>query len=485
MSWGIPRITVVVAAACCWLPLQLRAEVIRLLDGRLLQGKVIQHNGLEVTIERIDNGGQVTIPFREMLPVDRKRIEERLGYRSVEDLGQRIAATRLVIKDSADRPIGLMNEERSNDQTVVIERRGVAYSYQRSFIEKLEAVQVAETDVLTPQQIYDRRQAEISAKPTQDARDHFELAKYCESLGLFEEAQVHYQQAVVLDAVNYELQSRAAIDRLSQLIADRDALKAYRAVYSAMSTDEYARARELLAALQTAYPNTTFPQTFEQLATEITTREAEYHNKMMQRYLYLIARDVAERKAREAGITVDDAVAYGKGQMQADVLERLAAKLNVDATQIKAIFDARQMTTVQRISLGSATYVLEGAGQGGAAQGGSGGVEGQADQIRKLIEGMRGGRGGGGNNTPSGQPQVKKPEEARISWWRSNDVNARRQIIYAAWARKNCEIVQEEKTPCSHCKGLGKTTIYAAETSYQQTCPRCYGQKQDLALRFK
>lgn len=459
---------------------QAQAEVIRLRDGRLLQGKLLQHNGVEVTIERLDNGGQVTIPFKEMLPVDRKRIEEKLGYRSQEDILQKVPAVRLTLKNNpGDRPIGQLVASRTNETTVAISRRGVTYSYPRSNVAKIEQVQVPETDVLTPKQIYAARLAEIEKKETPDAREHFELAKYIQELGLFEEAKLHYQKAVEIDAVNYESLVKAPLEKLESLITNRDALKAYRGVISARASNEYAKARERLSALMEAWPSVEFPMSFDELKASIDEAEKTYLNEQTIRYIYSIARNVAYKKAREKGITADDAVAYGKGGMHADVIAELAAKLKVEENVAKALFSARETNNLQRLNVGSASFMLQGKSSGGGKKNAR-----QGPDLQKILEQMGRGRGRNGRNGNNNQAQKKKVDP-KVSWWKRADGSARRNLIYAAWVQKQCEIVKTYNEACSHCRGAGSVTVYTQNGATKEVCPRCQGTRYDIQLRYK
>lgn len=482
---------------CCalsaWVAGPAAAEVVRLLDGRLLQGRIVSHNGVEVVLERWDNGGQVTIPFKEMLDTDRKRLEKKFNYRSVEDFLVKTAATRLTLKNSIDRPIGVMNKDKSDDKSIVLERRGVPYTYQRGLIEKIEEVRVAETEVYLPQQIYDRRLAEITRKEEAgeavDPRDHFELARYVEKLGLFEEAVAHFQKASELDPTNYELKSNEAVERLQLLIANRDALKGYRRVLSAKSMHKYTTARERLEALKTDYgaKEDIFPKGFDALAAEIDAEEAEYLNGQLMRYLHTTARNLAYEMARKPQTTADAGLAYGRGEMHAELLAKLAEKLEVDDKKIKSVFDNRQTRRTHKIALGNATFMVQGGGGGGGGGGRGGrGAGGRGGTVniggRKVNIGQLLGRGGGASR--GGQSA-----NPRDTLWNASDVRSRRHLIYAAWAIKNLEVVKEDEVACSKCGGKGTVTSYTKQGNKQgnqkTTCPRCHGTRVDKTYHVK
>lgn len=492
--------------ACCTVAVILaladlaRAEVVRLRDGRLLQGKIVSHSGVELVLQRWDTGGEVVIPFKEMLAEDRKRIEEKLGYRSLEGYVKTVSGHRLILK-SGVAVLGVMDEKRSNDSTVVLERRGIVYRYERSQVAKIEPIQVPAGEVYTAKRTYELERDKMNP---QSARDHYELARYAESLNLYEEALDHFKTASALDPTNWKTRTDAAIVRLEAAIKNKEALAAYRAVLGAMARNEYDKARELLKAVEKDHPDAKFPKELAKLSEEIDSEEKLHMNRLVLRYLYMIGRNKAYEAARQQALTIEEALAYGQGQMHKDVLSELAKRMGVDEKRAQQAFNERDTSSIQKHALGSGTFLLgnlavsgdgkPGAGGPGAgSQGGRfGGNQGQGGgggytvkvggQTITIPQGLTGGGRAGGQG--GGQGQQNKPDPRR-TWWQYADSGARRMLIYGAWVAKHLTIVRLDKTHCSDCAGEGIVETFTPSGRIQKTCDRCQGAKYDVELVYK
>ncbi len=457
----------------------LRAEVVRLRDGRLLQGKIVSHSGLEVVIHRWDTGGDVTIPFKEMLPTDRERIEKKLGYRSLKGMVRMEKASRLTLK-TGKRVIGIIDEKRSNPKTIVLIRRGISYRYDRSHALRIDPVEVAAGEVYTAKAIYDK---ELQKLASDSPRGHFELARYAESLGLYEEALVHYQKAQELKPEDWKIRTDAAIARLGKLIENKEAMMAYRSVISANARKEFDQARQLVVDLYQKYTDVEFPKDQAALDTMIDTDEKAFLNRQVLRYMYVTARSLAWEQARKANSTVDEALQYGQGQLHKDLLAKLATKIKAEDKKILTAFAERATKNTRKLNLGSASFLLSSGGGGGSSSAGGGytvKIGGQTITIPKGATGGRGGRGGGGN-----QQGQKKKVDPRKSWWMRADLSARRGLIFAAWVQKNLEVVREDRVTCSGCSGKGVKDVYSSNGRVQQTCGRCQGVQWDRVLVYK
>ncbi len=469
----------------------LEAEVVRLRDGRLLQGKIVSHSGLEVKMHRWDTGGEITIPFKEMLPSDRTRIEKKLGYRSLEGGHKKeVEAQRLTLKNGK-RVIGVIDQKRSNAKTVVLVRRGIKFRYDRSQVSRIDPVKLPAGDVYTPQKIYS---LELDKLKADSPRGHFELAQYAESLGLYEESLEHYKKARELKPEDWKIRTDAAIARLGKLIQNKSAMLAYRAIISANARRKFDQARELVTALFQNYTDVEFPKDQDALNTMVDQEEKVFLNRQVLRYMYLTARNLAWEQARKSTGTVAEALAYGGGQMQKDLLAKLAKKIKVDEKKILTAFSERSTKNTRKLNMGSGSFLLgSGGGSGGGGSAGSGGrnskgggseggytvkIGGQNITIPKGVLG--GGRGGG--KSKGGKKQKVDP---RKDWWRRADVSGRRSLIYAAWVQKNLEIVRQENIPCSTCGGKGIEDYYTSSGRAQRTCGRCHGTKKDILFVYK
>lgn len=338
-----------------------RAEQIRLADGRYIQGEVVANSVTEegFTFRLTDTGGRVFLRWNQVDEALKKRLTNDRD--PDEGLNTRVIVTgaRLELIDGTvyegnitESPAGyrVVNRENPRGRTIPL-----ADVIEEGFVPDIEidaTVMHSEKEVL--------KLAEEERAPLENAIQYYELARIADWLGLYNEAK-----DLVTLALAAEPETRLE-SRLTEYDAALDELIRQQGVLNALvAARQQARSRQFpqaIATLNAAHEEfepkdgvlARWQATMDEVDLDYTRHAISEWYKQM--------RPVTLEKARQAGLTISDAIAWARRDMDTAIATAVAESVGEgDPADVHARFgqrfgleeEGKVRLSVQRASFGS------------------------------------------------------------------------------------------------------------------------------------
>lgn len=403
LSWNMPLALIVAVGGVFALSNEARADFLRLNDGTILQGKILDHDDLGITVQRLDNGGTVKLRWAQLQNEDRTRLRKGFGLElpdfrgMVTCLGDRIELIegepvegRIVEEDNNRYSVEFMDEEKEKLAQKSVPKNKVRDVYRNCQINALA--------LRTRKELYDQV---LGEHPPKDANGEYLMAQYCKLLGVYDKGLDHIARAV---AGKPELESRLAPlrDLFTDLLAQAGLRKQLEDVGRLIRRMKFGEAEAAITAIL-AEPK--ISDSIKALADEKKALLDQTAGDAVSKKFYDLIETFAQRKISEPNCDLGTAKGYATGQMHQDILNALAAQFGLPADRCQNLFNARDKTKYRTLKVSFDLAALEGrmdlrSGQGqglapgpgrqgqqgqGQGQGQAQGAQAQAGQIRDLM----------------------------------------------------------------------------------------------------
>ncbi|KAA3607127.1 MAG: hypothetical protein DWQ01_15595 [Planctomycetota bacterium] len=486
----------VLAAAAPWSAAQDlpgENEIVRLRDGRLLVGNIVEHDldGLVLVSSR--HGGRYALSWNDLFPGEGQRLKTSFGYRQQSGIPT-VTADLLMLKNGGQlvgrvlRKDAQFLELRIRENTTKVALRMLAAPP--------EPVVVPADQILTPEQFYDERLLEVNLD---SGLRHYEFAQELRSVYALEQAQQHLQAAS--EAAEAEgdqaLASRVevALDELEQTMAHREEAAALTEIRQLMHRGRFTTALEKLDAFEGQFPQAGLRGEF----LELQDRFEEERKAAMERHLvsqwFKRVVGVVKRKSYESNVTMDSLMSWAETEAPSKVREKLlddlkSMKDDVSPEELDSLWGNRFQHTPRRLqaTYGDGTWIL---GEDKALAG----LEVEEEQIddgkspeqreleertRRYLENLDRAR-----RKASGDEEYS-PED----WWRKATATERFQFLLAYYAEfsGDYKLHRARFDNCITCGGTGviRVTEVGAEGAKEKRhkCPTCQGVSKRRAVYF-
>lgn len=471
----------------------LRADVITLVDGRVLHVKLVAADERGVTVERLDTAGKLKIRWDLLRETDKKRLRVKFGLEEEETEADLVMTGHRVYPRQSDFTDGLVEKE--DNEFIYFRHAGEVRQYRKDALRKApEEREVSVFEVYTPEQLYQKKIEEVGADADMPAL--LELAKYASKITMYDKAIEHLTKLKELDA-DYKADYIAnQMKRLEILDKDKETRKVMREAdnygYQKRFDDCLARYKEIAARADVA----------AEIKAEATKKVAFWEKRRwdeMSNQVYLgyfrRTRQVMEEMSRDKGIqsqdpkdkfTIDKAMAFLRSEMHKQTIAWLAEKLKLDPKkEVEKMWKERKARTRDPASYGSGTFVVAGVkdvnDQAGQRQ------DDIAARMREMLN--RRSRSSQKQNQSDQQTADPAPKLAtKDEWWERADSIVRLYWMVAYFAENSgqFEITRRSSAPCENCGGSGSVKQLGTQGNMQRfTCPRCQGNKGDTVLYYK
>lgn len=431
------------------------AEQIRLADGRYIQGEVVPNSVTEegFSFRLTDTGGRVFLRWNQVDAALKTRLTNDRD--PDEGLNTRVVVTgaRLELIDGTvyegritESPTGYRVVNRDNPRGRTIPQADVI---EDGFVPDIE---IDATVMHTEQEVL--KLAEEERAPVESAIQYYELAKIADWLGLYTESKNLVELALAAEPET-RLESRlneynAALDELIRQQGVLDALVAAR---------KQARSRlfpQAIATLNAAHeefePKDGVLARWQATMDEV---DLDYTRHVISEW-YKQMRPVTLLKSRESGLSISDAIAWARRDMDVAIATAIAAAVgDGDAADVQARFgqrfgleqEGKVRLSVQRASFGSdGFYQIVGGhlpiqGKRPAAEqpapnprdrprGPRGGLPRNVDprDIERIARGQEGGQDVSHLRVPPVVPSLQE-------WWEAAGASTRARWLMAFYAR--------------------------------------------------
>jgi tetratricopeptide (TPR) repeat protein len=464
------------------------ATMLRLRDGTIQWGGILNHDPDGITFVRIENGGQVRLPWSVMSPDQEEELRLKYGYVDLSTEEVMLPADRLVLVDGSE-VIGLIIDRTAD--ALIVKRAGT------TAIVPKNRISAASTTILVParelyskEELYNRELARIAPD---DAETNFKLGEYCERILDFPHATQHYTKAQELDPKFRPADVKVALVRSAEKAKAQDQLDYLAQVDLLLARKKYDEALARADAFKDKFPESQLIADAKHKHDRIIKAREREVSERVQNSWYAWAGRLARAAALK--MTLEQAMVYLDDGMKRDILERVtkdAQRLSKEATPdvVRKLWLGRHKVHWYHASYGYGTFLL---GKDAALKGEQPDApktalnekdKARADLEQKIQRFLQ-------NQEIARKAQSKEEQkDDREAVWKEIGAEGRTQWILAYYAENSGDMELMKKPfldNCRECGGTGTRDIIVSggngakaaqgkDTSMQTIeCPTCHG----------
>ena len=420
-----------------------------------MRGWCLEYNDRGFKFEGFGTGKKVFVRWDELVGEDARTLRQKYKLELTDDerLGL-IPGQEMYFKGGGSRR-GVLVRHEQEKKRYWFRHDGMILAYPEERVDRIEAVKVRESDVYTEEDVYIRR---LQRTPPKTAREHRLLADYMYDIGNWAKADEHYRKSIELEP-KYR-------DRLEDKLAE---IKDYLEDEAAAN---FFRKAKSLANLQGDYDAAV--QMIEDYIVQYTGSKRrgirvidEIRERRRQKYVVMFHRIKNRELDRSIGHflrtrapDIQTAMSWATTQLQDSIEARVRSKMNISKEEYAELSKEKTRYSPHHATYWSGTFVISKRAKKG---------ESSAKTIR-------------------GDPDA---------WWGNYaDVKTRSTWLKAYAAERNpelFEVVSIRTTPCSKCGGKGQVKhvslrglkALSGGHEWWETCPRCFGAREDRAVTYK
>jgi hypothetical protein len=459
-------------------------EVVRLRDGRLLVGAIVEHDldGFQLTTAR--DGGRYVLVWSDLFPGEADRLRDAFGYRNEAEVPMTTAHRVLLVNGREligrilrqdDRNLELRNRE----TTTIVPLQQLAAPP--------EAVVVEAASILTPEQYYAERLPQVDVA---SADAQFEFAQELEVMFALEQAYAHYAvcSELATAAGDDALVKRVAgaMSKLEKTIANRAEAEFLETVKQLMHRERFTEAQALMASYDQAFPEQAFRGEYLQIEDRFDERQDTAVTRYLERHWYNRALKVLKRKALDKDLRLDDTMSWLETELPVVLRQQLITEVQGMDDQLDLIsIDQRWRARLElgasshTAGFGDGSWVLgEERAKAGLHEAESEEDSGKSEEQRLMEERMKRFMDNleAGRRAKAAKDEDVSPED----WWRRASVTNRFQWLLAYYAEfsGDYEIINIRFNLCNTCAGKGfleyvDVAAQGAKTK-RRKCPTCH-----------
>ncbi len=466
------------------------AAMLRMRDGSIQWGTIANHDPEGITFVRIENAGQVHVPWSVLHPDQEKELKLKYGYVDLSSDEVMIQADRLVLVDGTE-VIGLIIDR--TPDTLVVKRAGTTAIVPKNRIGAASTTAlVPALELFTKEELYNR---ELANTNPNDPESNFKLGEYCERIFDFAHAAQHYKHAQELDAKFRPDDVRVAIVRAEEKAKAQDQIDYLSQVELLLARKKYDEALSRADAFKDKFPESLLIADAKRKHDRIVkARERDLVERVMYSW-YAWAGRLAHQAALK--MTLEQALAYLDEGMKRDILDKVtkdAQRISKDASSdnVRKMWLARHKVRWYHASYGLGTYLL---GKEAALKGEQTDAPKQAplnekdkaraDLQEKLNRYLQ-------NQEMTRKAQSKQEQtDDREAIWKDMGTDGRTQWILAYYCENSGDMENSKKPMldnCHECGGTGTREVVVSGSNVSKSaakgkdssmgtieCPACHG----------
>ena len=258
-------------------------EVIRVIDGRLLVGEILEHDLDGLVVQSARNGGTYRLSWGDLFPGEAERLKTGFGYRTSFETPT-VSADRLLLVNGQQITGRIL---RRDSAEIEIRSRGVTTLVPTvRLAAPPEKVVVDADQVLTPEQFYAERLPQVG----ETGMAQFDFAQELEAVAAYEQALVHLQlaQALAQSEDDQALLSRVdgAIPRIQTAIEHRVETEKLRDIRTLIYRERFAEAEQLLQEFATEHSDSPVFEEYIKVAEKFEGQREEAMVRYLERNWY-------------------------------------------------------------------------------------------------------------------------------------------------------------------------------------------------------
>lgn len=481
------------ALLLCGLAAAARAEIVKLRDGTLLHGEVIDFDeGTGIRLRRVDTGGEVSLTWEHLPPEEVARLKAARGFTGDEVQPFLVNVVTLVMKNGTTEA-GVLVEGAKPDAWT-IKRRSGTDSFPRQYVRNVEPGKADIQSIYPTEELYGAIRAQLG-DPT-DAAGNFTMAVACEGAGLYEQARTHYEAAKLLDPKLKPDLIAQRIDRLVVKIENRAETAVIDDIRNRLFRKEYDEALAAAAGFRKTWPQSRQLGDLTALEAQIgRERQGHYASKIISDYFSFLGKTIGEL-ARKDGLTVNAASELITESVHKEIVSRLAESYRMTPEGIEKLWSERAGGSVRTSGYGTGTFIL-GAERalnwiGDEDDGEEAPVtEPKAeDDLQKRIDDALKKRDDEAKKRAADSAAAKVLDEGTTpeQWWAAASTEDRTRWLTSYYAEfsQHLLVVRAKGRPCRQCNAVGTVPGQNEKGEIVQVaCPICKGLKFERLVNFR
>ena len=432
--------------------------MLRLRDGSILWGGVLEHTPESLVFVRADTGGRHRLGWSLLDPVEEKELKTRFGY--VEIAAEEVYVDAETLTTTEGQQYTGVVLSRTGD-TILIKTASATIPLPKARLAGSPApTQVPAREVYTKDELYAQKAAEVDAST---ALGQVELATWCERILDFARAVEHWTKAQELDPSHRTDEVKAGLARATEKAARADQIEWLANVDALVVKKRFDDAIAAADAFTTRFADSPLrPDAKRALDRAVKARDRWVTERVWSLWNAQLGKVARELSVRA---TLAEVLAGLEGKLQEDVLAGVVkelAKSTKEATAevVRRAFAARRKERWLRASYGQGTWLL---GKQAALKGADGETKPQdapvnerdkermelEQRLSRFLENQQLARSAQGG---------ADDEDERETFWKELPSTARQNWIVAYYAENSGVFEvrpQPLLSPCRECGGTG------------------------------
>ncbi|MHC5036900.1 MAG: DnaJ-like cysteine-rich domain-containing protein [Planctomycetota bacterium] len=486
MAYGRAGVLAVVAAAMFVLVTQASAEIIRLPDGRFLQGEIVESDKAGFRFKRWDTGGEIRLSWDQVHEEDRLRLRKALGLEFSEE-GQRVTVEGFCFHlRGGDIVEGIVLEETA--EYLRIRRSTGEFKYPKEIIKHKEPIGLDILSIYSEEEAYANHLKKNKEPETAD--EHYDLATWCRQIGYFEKEKEHLL-AVQSEKPDFKpdfIQNR--LDALDALVEQAQVRRRIKEIMRLAARKKFGEAEAAWTELQGEFPDSDIVQEdTEKVAESIQQAKTRYTRSVVIKDWYGNMRRILRKWSLDKDLKLADAKKNLQKDLTTEIVNLISERRKLEGDDIKTAFEERKVYNVYKGNYGTGTFIVE---KGSRSRAGGGGIIDDLGRKLGLDKATRDKlRGMSGSEKSSKKKKVMSPDD----WWEIATADMKYQWMLAFYAENGgqMEVVRVEMKDCPNCRGRGYVTFLSAgggptgeeSGTQKRMCPRCQSLGKDKIVVFK
>ena len=458
------------------------ADVVRLRTGEAIKGRVIVERSNEqvLVIEDYLSGATREIAWQAVDPTDAEKLQtgklEFLdpdhGSGSVAIPGERITVKQTV---GTAELRGIVELEGPNSITVRTQSGKIEITKDR--IVSREKEDIDASDVYSADELYELKLKEVDP---QDSRGWMRVAQYAERVGAYRQAKDAYETIALDETYLNRTMAQQKVVTLTALLKDQEALEALRFLRVQLSSGQFQKVREGLAAFAEKHPEAgeAVKKKVEELTARFTAERTTFMSKKAGDNFVKKAQKLIADKVKPKDAVMSDVQAWTRKELPEEAFAELTKLLQtydlaVTPEETKTFWEGRpkKPNVWRKASYGSGSFIIEPA----------------------KIKPPTGGGGGGGRPPPrpggGPAPPIKIPPPPHRAGWGDTPLSERAEWILAYFVENSglFEVApKRDKSACALCLGEGLIRkVLSGGGQLVYLCTRCGGTQYDLTVKYR
>ena len=467
------------------------AEIITLVDGRVLHVEVLSGDENGIIVRRLDNDGRLQIRWALIRDEDRQMLRIRFGFEEDEDEADLVTEGHRLYPKLGDYRDGRVISQ--TQEKIVFRQQGKTIEFMSAAVRKVEPREVSVFDIFTAEELFDQRVTEMGAAATQ-LQGQFDLAKWAMRVGLYEKSMELMLKVGELDPTYKADYIQNQMARLEVLAKNKEILNAIREAEKEGYSRRFARCLSIFDEVLGV------SGLDAQLRTDVEKKKARFEKRRWDYYSKLIVhsyhREVNKRidkyarnrdvqsGDKEKKITVDTAMAWLRSKLHKEVVEDLAKKHELDPkNEVEKMWKDRTQRSTRRASYGSGTFIIQKAPKSAKGAGNNG-------LNKRIQEALQRRQQGRNRRQQQQQPQQQVQQKliTKEQWWKKVD-STQRAFWMRAWYAENgrqMKVESKHMRNCNQCGASGRLKSLSSQGGASViTCPRCQGNKGDKVINYR